>query len=116
MQRLAGRIAVTHARHQEPASGDHRGGDRPSTIPAHVLNNALLTVPVAAEGSQRAELSFQLGGGDVVRNQGGVVDVAVGEAGFDPAPTGQQPVEHGEHLVAGYGFRVGTGCRGWSRP
>ena len=52
------------------------------------------------EGGQRAALPFQIGGGDVVEDQGGAPEVAVGQAFLDPGLTLPEPVEH---LVAGDG-------------
>ncbi len=43
-------------------------------------------------------------------DQGGVLEVPVGEAGLDPALTGQQPVEHGKHLVARDGSQAQQGA------
>ena len=68
--------------------------------PEHDLLLALFAVPVVAEGGQRAEAPLQIAGTHVVQDQGGVVEVPVGEAGLDPLLAGEQPVEHGEHLVA----------------
>ena len=65
---------------------------------------ALLAVAVVAEGRQGTAPSFQERAGNVVQDKGSAApEVAVGEALLDPGLALQQPVEHGQHLVAGDG-------------
>ncbi len=69
-----------------------------------------LAVPVVAEGGQRAEPPLQIARAHVVEDQGGVLEVPVGEAGLDPLLAGEQPIEHGEHLVARDGAEIEQGA------
>jgi len=62
---------------------------------------ALLGVAVVTEGGQRTVLAFQVGGGDVVEDQGGAPEVAAGQAFLDPPLALPEPVQHVQHLVAG---------------
>ena len=98
-----GRVAREHLDRQGAAGGR-------AQQPEHDLLLALLAVAVVAEGGQRAEPTLEVAGADVVQDQGGVAEVPVGEAGLDPALAGQQPVEHGEHLVAGDGSETQQGA------
>ena len=78
--------------------------------PEHDLLLALLAVPVVAEGGQRAEPPLQIARAHAVEDQGGALEVPVGEAGLDPLLAGEQPVEHGEHLVARDGAEIEQGA------
>ena len=98
-----GRVPGEHLDRQGAASGR-------AQQPEHDLLLALLAVPVVAEGGQRAEPPLQVARAHVVQEQGGVLEVPVGEAGLDPALAGQQPVEHGQHLVARDGSQAQQGA------
>ena len=82
------------------ASGQAVGGAEQAED--HLLFT-LLAVAVVTEGGQRTALPFQVGGGDVVEDQGGALEVAAGQAFLDPGLPLPEPVEHVEHLVAGDG-------------
>ena len=51
-------------------------------------------------------LPFQVGGGDVIEDQGGALKVASGQRFLDPGLPLPEPVQHVEHLVAGDGTEV----------
>ena len=53
---------------------------RPQTI----WRLPLLAVAVGAEGGQGAAVPFEVRGGDVVEDEGAVLEVAAGEAALDP--------------------------------
>ena len=59
-----------------------------------------LAVAIVSEGGERAAAALEVGGRHVVQQQGGVAEVAAGEAPLDPIPATRQPVEHGERFVA----------------
>ena len=71
--------ARVQAQHQ-PLAGEIRAGEFGNRIGQQAV------------GGQRAGPSLHVGGADVVQDQGGLVQLAVGEAGLDPALAGQQPV------------------------
>ena len=71
---------------------------------------ARLAVTVVAEGRQGAAPSLQKRTGNIVQNKSiAAPEVAVGEALLDPGLALQQPVEHGQHLVAGDGAEIEHG-------
>ena len=78
--------------------------------PEDDLRLALLAVAAVAVGGQRAEPPFEVAGADVVEDQGGVAEVADGEAGLDPTLSSEQPVEEGEHFAAGDGAEAEQGA------
>ncbi len=62
-----------------------------------------LAVAVVAEGRERAVRALRAARGDVVQDRRvPALQVPVGQAFLDPGLAFQQPVEHGEHLVAGH--------------
>ena len=69
--------------------------------PKHDLLLVLLAVTVVTEGSQGAHPALKVGTRHVVEDQGRILQVAPGQDPLDPALAPEQPVEHGEHLVAG---------------
>ena len=110
-----GRVAGEHLHRQRAAVGR-------AQQPEHDLALAALAVAVVAEGGQRAVPPLQVGGADVVQDQGGVLQMAAGQAGLDPALAPQQPVQHGQQLVAGdraqaqQGAEAGIGGVGGEPP
>ena len=82
-----------------------------------------LAVTVVAEGRQGAAPPLQERAGNIVKDMGiAAPEVPVGEALLDPGLALQQPVEHGQHLVAGdgpeieYGPEAGRCGLGRQRP
>ncbi len=70
------------------------------------LHLAAFAVSVVTECGKRATLSFDIGGGDIVENQGAAAQVAIGEAFLDPLLPFSQPVQHIEHFIAVYGIEL----------
>ena len=82
----------------------HRAAIGGAEEPVGDLPPALLPVAVVAEGRQRAAPTLQVAGRDVIEDQRApALQVPVGQAPLDPGLARQQPVEHGQHLVAGDG-------------
>ena len=88
----------------------------------HDLLLAFLAVPVVTECRQGATPSLQEAGGDVIKDQGGVAEMAVGQTLLDVSLAPEQPVEHAQQLIAGdrpqaqQGAEAGGGGIGGEMP
>jgi len=58
-------------------------------------------VSAVAISRQFAAASFQVGGGDIVEQQGAVLEVAAGQGGFDEVLLAAQPIQRGVNLPGG---------------
>ena len=100
-----GRVAGIHLDSDGTAlGGAHQGADH--------LALAALAVAAVAAGGQGTAAALEVGGGDIVEQQGCVLQVTAGQGALDPGLALAEPVQGGEHFVAGDGSEAEDGAEG----
>ena len=93
LRRQGGRVCGVAGKHFHR----HRTAIGSAQQAKHDLLLAFLAVPVVA---------VQIAGADIIQKQRAALEVAVSQALFNPPLALGQPLQHGEHLIAGHGTEM----------